>query len=118
MPRGLGRYSNAMGATARIWAFVHFAFAVASSRKATQIVEDVVFTTTPTLAVALHSVDASRCLNAPMGFEVRDHGAHVVLQVCDPTTGVMAFAAPLSDPDALISAAALLTGRINAASNR
>jgi glycosyltransferase involved in cell wall biosynthesis len=63
-------YSNKSSYGERIKAFVHFAWAAA--RKAYQVGGDVVFATSTPLTIALPGIYASRRLNIPMVFEVRD----------------------------------------------
>lgn len=63
-------YDNKMGYTARLRAFLSFAWSAA--RKAATLQSDVVFATSTPLTVALPAVYAARRLKCPMVFEVRD----------------------------------------------
>jgi glycosyltransferase involved in cell wall biosynthesis len=63
-------YDNVMGNTARIRAFLAFAWRAA--RRAAAIRADVVFATSTPLTIALPAVYASWRLGVPMVFEVRD----------------------------------------------
>ncbi len=63
-------YSNKMGYSERIKAFI--SFALAAGKKAVQIGGDIVFATSTPLTIALPGVYAARRLKAPMVFEVRD----------------------------------------------
>lgn len=63
-------YSNYMGFTKRIRAFL--AFALAARKKALALDGDVIFATSTPLTIALPAVPAARKKNIPMVFEVRD----------------------------------------------
>lgn len=63
-------YSNKLSYGKRIKAFVHFAWAAA--RKAYKVGGEVIFATSTPLTIALPGIYASRRLNVPMVFEVRD----------------------------------------------
>lgn len=63
-------YSNHMGFSERIRAFLKFA--IASARKAASLQADLVFATSTPLTIALPAVYASRRRKVPMVFEVRD----------------------------------------------
>ncbi|MDP5031272.1 MAG: glycosyltransferase family 4 protein [Paraglaciecola sp.] len=63
-------YSNKMSFNRRIKAFFHYA--VKAAAKAVAIQGDVVFATSTPLTIALPGVYASKRLNVPMIFEVRD----------------------------------------------
>lgn len=63
-------YSNSMGFAARIKAFFRFAFL--AGKKAAEIGGDLVFATSTPLTIAIPGVFASKKINAPMVFEVRD----------------------------------------------
>lgn len=63
-------YSNKMGFSSRIKAFMAFAFA--ARKKAIALDGDIVFATSTPLTIALPAVPASRKKKIPMVFEVRD----------------------------------------------
>ncbi len=63
-------YSNHMGFTARIRAFIRFA--VSAARRATSLEADVVFATSTPLTIVLPGLYAARKSRIPMVFEVRD----------------------------------------------
>ena len=64
------QYSNNMSYLSRIFAF--FKFAIYAARKAVIIGGDVIFATSTPLTIALPAVYASKKLDKPMVFEVRD----------------------------------------------
>lgn len=63
-------YSNYMGFTGRLRAFVHFAFS--ATRKAASLPGDVILATSTPLTIAIPGILASRWQRIPMVFEVRD----------------------------------------------
>jgi glycosyltransferase involved in cell wall biosynthesis len=63
-------YSNSLGYSARIRAFL--SYAVASARRAASLPADVVLASSTPLTIALPAVYAKRRLKVPMVFEVRD----------------------------------------------
>lgn len=63
-------YSNKLTYSQRIRAFIRFAWLAA--RKAHQVGGDIVFATSTPLTIALPGIYASKRLNVPMVFEVRD----------------------------------------------
>jgi glycosyltransferase involved in cell wall biosynthesis len=63
-------YSNKMGFTARIMAFMKFS--ILSALRAVKVGGDVIFATSTPLTIALPAVYAARLLRKPMVFEVRD----------------------------------------------
>jgi glycosyltransferase involved in cell wall biosynthesis len=63
-------YGNEMGFAGRIRAFL--SFALKASRRAVHVGGDVVFATSTPLTIALPAVRASRQLEVPMVFEIRD----------------------------------------------
>ncbi|WP_265734406.1 glycosyltransferase [Tamilnaduibacter salinus] len=63
-------YSNSMGFVRRLLAFSEFARK--AGRYASKLEADVVFATSTPLTIAIPGIKASKALNAPMVFEVRD----------------------------------------------
>ncbi|POQ98360.1 glycosyltransferase WbuB [Alkalispirochaeta sphaeroplastigenens] len=63
-------YSNSMGFSERIRAFLKFA--IQSARRAASLESDIVFATSTPLTIALPAVYAARRRRVPMVFEVRD----------------------------------------------
>lgn len=63
-------YSNEMGFWKRMGAFLHFALRAGS--RAIKLGGDVIFATSTPLTIAIPAIQASRSLNVPMVFEVRD----------------------------------------------
>lgn len=63
-------YHNRMGFTARVKAFLHFAYAAA--RKANEIDGDIIFATSTPLTIAIPAIIKKYLSKKPMVFEVRD----------------------------------------------
>ena len=99
-------YSNEMGFWRRIAAF--FRFALYAGFRAKQVGGDIIFATSTPLTIAIPAIYASRTLNIPMVFEVRDLWPEIPIALGVIRSRFLIFAARRLEKFAYQSSAAVI----------